>query len=155
MRGRFMRIWLYLLGIIASLFTVIYKISEIFYSHRLELDELNLLYECKECGKFHRRYQEEIQIRLDKNYPAYHHCPRCYGKASLYHGEEYPWMLTNPEAPKLRWRDVKKIKRIIHDVERYRLEDESIEKFLYYYRLIPEENKRPPIIESEEKNDTL
>lgn len=137
-----MRIWLYLLGIFAALFTGLYKVSEKIYSRRLELDELNLLYECKDCGKFHRKYQEEIQIRLDKNYPAYHHCPRCYGKASLYSGEEYPWIANNPEAPRLRLRDVKKIKRMITDVERYRLEDQSIEKFLYYYRLIPPENKR-------------
>ena len=139
-----MRIWLYLFGIFATLFMVGYKISEKIYSRRLELDDLNVLYECKECGKFHRKYQEEIQIRLDRNYPGYHHCPRCYGKATLYSGEEYPWISTNPEAPKLRLQDVKKIKKILNDVERYRQEDQSIEKFLYYYRLIPDENKRLP-----------
>lgn len=136
-----MRIWLTIAGFLIALFTVSTIVMDKIYSKRLELDEMNLLYKCNECGKLHRKYQEEIQIRLDKNYPSYHRCPHCYKPASLYSGEEYPWMITNPEAPKLRLRDLRKIKKLLHDVEQYRKMDRSIEKFLYYYRILPAKEK--------------
>lgn len=118
-----------------------YKITTTIYTKQIELAELNTLYKCDKCGKFHRKYQEIIQMNIDSDYHSHLICPKCYGPSSLYTGKEYDWIKKNPESPRLKWRDLRKLKKTIRQIENLAADDETIEKFLYYYHLLPKKKK--------------
>lgn len=134
--------WLLFLFILLALFTLIIKMTNVYHAGKIELEDLNRLYECKQCGKFHRQYQEEIHQLID---PNYHHpatCPRCYGPSILYIGYQYEWMRTNPECPELTRRDLRKLKKALKNSKKTMIEYESIEQFLHYYKLLQYETKK-------------
>ena len=96
-----MRLIIYTLPLILlSIFTT-YMISKRIHARKIELDEMNTLYFCDSCGKFHRRYQEELQLLIDPKYKSYLTCPNCYSETKIFTDEEYTWMKTNPECPEL------------------------------------------------------
>lgn len=130
-----MRLIIYTLPLILlSIFTT-YMISKRIHARKIELDEMNTLYFCDSCGKFHQRYQEELQLLIDPKYKSYLTCPNCYSETKIFTDEEYTWMKTNPECPELDKHDLKKIKTAMKKTKKIILEDKSIDQFLHYYKL--------------------
>ncbi|WAA13108.1 hypothetical protein [Fervidibacillus halotolerans] len=132
--------WWLILSVFFAL-SIGYKITNTIYTKQIELAEYNKLYKCDKCGKFHRHYQELLLREIDPNYTI-STCPICNNHSSLYIGEEYAWMKTNPECPQLRLRQLHQFKKTLKKIETISKEDASIETFLYYYHLLPEKKKR-------------
>lgn len=134
--------WLYLYLTLGGLITffVSGKVIDKIHTLQIELNDYNTLLKCEACGKFHRKYQEELEMRISKNYNKYHTCPRCHGPAILYNEEIYKWMNTNAEFPKLNVSDLRKIKKALQNLDQLTYEDKTIEKFLYYHKLLPEKD---------------
>ncbi|WAA08619.1 hypothetical protein [Fervidibacillus albus] len=128
--------WLLIVSVIFSL-AIGYKITHTIYAKQIELTEYNELYKCNRCGKFHRKYQEIVLTKIDPNYTE-STCPICHSQSSVYFGNEYDWMKTNPESPRIRFRQLHQLKKAIKTVEATKKEDESIETFLNYYHFLPE-----------------
>jgi|GEM_PF-1236845 len=132
---------LYILGGISVVFLATGKAIDTKNSIQIELDEFNTLLKCQACGKFHRKYQEELEMRINMHYKEYHTCPRCGGHSPIYTGEYYPWLDSNPEFPKLTWKDLKKVKKALRKTDLLSYENRMIEKFLYYHHLLPIQEK--------------
>ncbi len=116
-------------------FLVTFTITNRIQSRHIELEEMNTLYICDTCGKFHRRYQEELQQLIDPKYKSYLTCPNCYSSTRIYTDPEFSWMKTNPECPELDKHDLKKVKKAMKKTKQLLLEDQSIDQFLHYYKL--------------------
>ncbi len=141
---------LYVLGTFSLIFVGTSKAIDKKNAIQIELQHFNTLLKCSHCGKFHRKYQEELEIRMNRRYKKYHTCPRCYHHSPIYTGEHYPWLDTNPEFPKLTWRDLQLLKKTLRNIEKLSYEDRAIEKFLYYHHLLPNPNE--VTIDNEEKS---
>lgn len=127
--------WIFFIFILFSTFFITYKIMDYTLLRKIERDEFNTLYECLSCGKFHRKYQEELHLLIDSNYHEPLTCPRCYKQAVIYTGEYFEWMKTNPECPELNQHETKIIKKAMKNAESLKTENRSLEAFLHYYYL--------------------
>lgn len=128
---------LYVVGALSLIFVGTSKAIDKKNEFQIELQHYNMLLKCDNCGKFHRKYQEELEMRINRNYKNYHTCPRCYHHSPIYSGEHYPWLDTHPEFPKLTWKDLQLLKKTLRNIEKLSYEDRVIEKFLYYHHLLP------------------
>jgi len=130
-------VWVLLLFILFPSFLITNKVMNVIQLRKIEMNDWNTLYECTKCGKLHRKYQEEISYRLDSNYKTYLKCTSCYHPVKLYTNEEFDWMKISPEFPKITTREIKKMKKTLRNLEKYKKLDSSIEEFMKYYRLVP------------------
>jgi|HigsolmetaGSP12D_1036236.scaffolds.fasta_scaffold00398_4 hypothetical protein len=110
-----------------------YKWINRYQSHEIELEDLNTLYQCTCCGKFHRKYQEELHSLIEPDVSLPSTCPNCHQPAQLYTGEQFEWMKTNPDCPELNKRDLRKIKKVMKTLKRLTSESRSLDTFLQYY----------------------
>lgn len=123
-----------------------------------KVDELNQLYECPRCNKYHRKYQRDIkeksedeiyrkvktglysyednqlEIIKDKmllsfNLYSNNVCPHCYYRNTHSVSEEYEWTKYHPDCPELDRKKYKSYKKAINEIERAAYEIRSMEKF--------------------------
>lgn len=125
--------------------------------NKREINKLNKLYECPECKKYHRQYQEIIKEKSDDNFvkvktgnyvfkdnklveldfrrslmrfgdePA---CPHCYYHYSSIVYEEYEWTKYHNDCPALDYKKYKTYSKMIEDINKTAYELRSVDKFI-------------------------
>lgn len=130
--------WLlfYLLFGLLIIFFVSGKVLDKIHSIQIELDDYNTLLICESCGKLHRKYQEELEKFLSPNYKV-HTCPRCHQPSAIYNDEQFKWLKSHPDFPKLNIWDLRKYKKTLKKIHELSYQDKTIEKFLSYHQLLP------------------